>query len=77
MPEAAAIPGDPGKAAADIAAGHGCDRLHGEHGRMPVATEALGDPGLRAIFNFDNATTRNLRIEQTRNHAVLPQDRDA
>jgi hypothetical protein len=44
---------------------------------MPVATEALGDPGLRAIFNFDNATTRNLRIEQTRIHAVLPQDRDA
>jgi hypothetical protein len=46
-------------------------------GGTPVATEVLGDPGLRSIFNFDNATTRNLRIEQTPIHAVLPQDRDA
>jgi hypothetical protein len=35
--------------------GHGCGRSHGEHGRMPVATEALGNPGLRAILNSDNA----------------------
>jgi hypothetical protein len=44
---------------------------------MPIATEVLGDPGLRAIFNSDKATTRNLRIEQTPIHAVLPQDRGA
>jgi hypothetical protein len=46
-------------------------------GGMPVATEVLGDPGLRAISNSDKAPRTIFGLGERRSNAVLPQDRDA